>query len=87
MATPSDGGACVFGLRERRVRRVLTDCIVIAPVPTLRIVAPATAPSHCANGRHVALSLVLCAEKYMGAKGSAARKWEVRLGVAFGSSG
>jgi hypothetical protein len=87
MATPSDGGACVFRLRERRVRQVLTDCMVIALVPTLRIVAPAAAPTHCANRRHVTLSLVLCAEEYLGAKRSAARTWKARLGVAFGSSG
>jgi hypothetical protein len=87
MATPSDGGACVFGLRERRVRQELTGRIMIAPVPTLRIVAAAAAPSHSANRRHVPLSLVLCAEEYLGAKRSAARKRKVRLGVAFGSSG
>ena len=87
MATTPDGGACVFRPCERRVRQVLTDCIVIAPVPALRVVAPATAPSHDANRRHVALSLVLCAEVHMDAKRSAARKREVRFGVAFGSSG
>ena len=87
MATTSDRGAGVFWPSERRVRQVLIDSIVIAPVPTPRMEDPATAHSQNANRRHVAWCLVLCAEVYMGAKRSAARKWEVRLGVAFGSSG
>jgi len=87
MATTPDGGACVFRPCERRVRQVLTDCIVLVPVLTLRAEAPATAPSHDANRRHAALSLVPCAEVFMDAKRSAALKWEVRFGVTFGSSG
>jgi len=78
---------CVFRPRERRVRQVLTACTVIAPIPGLRIEAPAPAPSHDANRRHVAFTLVPCAEVHMGAKRSAARKWEVRYGVALRSSG
>ena len=87
MATASDGGACVFKPRERRVRQVLTACTVIAPVPALRIEAPAPVPSHYANRRHVAFRLVPCAEVHMGEKRSAARKWELRYGVAHRLSG
>ncbi len=74
-------------MHRRRVRQVLTACTVIAPVPALRIEAPATAPSHHANRQHVAFRLVPCEEVHMGAKRSAARKWEVRCGVALRSSG
>ena len=77
----------MFRPRERRVKPAPTDCVVFPPVLTLRTEAPATAPSHDANKRHVALSRVLRAEVYPGAKRSLARKREVRSGVACGSSG
>ena len=77
----------MFKPRERRVRQVLTACAVIAPVSALRIEAPTPVPSRYANRRHVAFRLVPCAEVYMGAKRSAAWKWEVRYGVAHRLSG
>jgi hypothetical protein len=77
----------VFGPRERRVRQLLTEYIVLAPVSALRKEAPATALSHFANRRHVSLGLVLPVDVYTGAKQSAARNRGVRFGVAFDSAG